>query len=158
MNNIETFKETMRLGMIQNFKNDGFLVPLMFFYINGKANVMEIPGQLFNSPSGKEILSNLIKGICIQHKALAAGIIMEAYGAKVDEDSEIAPELISGEIKISELECKQDIIVMLFSTPAGDELISYCVDVDNKSVGEDFSEGAEGMRGMFSNFFAWNKN
>jgi hypothetical protein len=66
---------------------------------------------------------------------------------------------MSGNVKVSELKESQDIILMIFSTPANEEMISYVVDCDNKTVGEQLTEGeAEGVGGTFSHFFNWNKN
>jgi hypothetical protein len=84
---------------------------------------------------------------------------MEAYGAKIDENSPNKDKITSGEIRVSELQEKQDIIVMQFSTPESEELIVYEVDCENKKVGSLFGDKEmKGLEGLFSNFFTWNKN
>ena len=83
---------------------------------------------------------------------------MEANAAKIDANTELAKLVTNGDIRVSELKEKLDIIVLIFSTPEGEEIITYVVDCKNKVVGEPFSEGATNLGGKFSGFFSWNKN
>lgn len=158
-NNLIEFKEILRQGMITNFERDGYLTPIVFFFKNGAPVIEMIPPELLANSMGKEILALMLKKTCQEPNVLAAGIIMEAYGAKIDENNPNKDSIASGEIRVSELDEKQDIIVMLFSTPESEELIIYEVDCENKKVGSLFNdEEMNKFDGLFSNFFTWNKN
>lgn len=155
------FKEILREGMIKNFETSGDLTPIMFFYKGGQPVITEIPNAFLMTPGGKVALANIIKKVCTEPDTMMAGIIIEAYGAKlsVEEDSDLTDAVINGEKRVSELNEKQDIIVMISSTPEGEEMISYIVDPETKTVGEEFSGiGAAQIAGTFSHFFSWNKN
>lgn len=158
-NNLIEFKEILRQGMITNFERDGYLTPIVFFFKNGAPVIEMIPPELLANSMGKEILALMLKKTCQEPNVLAAGIIIEAYGAKIDENNPNKDSIASGEIRVSELDEKQDIIVMLFSTPESEELIIYEVDCENKKVGSLFNdEEMNKFDGLFSNFFTWNKN
>ena len=59
---------------------------------------------------------------------------------------------------MSELDNRQDIIMMIFSTQEGEEFISYVVNPETKTIESEFSkEAATQLGGTFSNFFSWNK-
>jgi len=152
------FRECLREGMIENFEKDGCLVPIFFFYKDGIPVIGEIPGELLDSPEGKNMLAGVIRNVCQQPNVLAAGLIIEASGAKMDDDSDLAKLVKNGDVRISELKESQDIIIMVFSTPETEEFIAYCVDTDKKTVGEKFAEQTDKFNGIFSNFFTWNKN
>lgn len=159
VNNLTEFKEVLRQGMITNFERDGYLTPILFFFKNGAPVIGMIPPELLANSMGKEVLASMIKENCQEPNVLAAGIIMEAYGAKIDENNPDRDKIASGEIRVSELNDKKDIIVMIFSTPESEELIVYEVDCENKLMCDRF--GDEDMKqfdGLFSNFFYWNKN
>jgi hypothetical protein len=159
--NISEFKEILRQGMIKEFNMKGSLSPIMFFYKGGQPIITEIPNTFLINSTGKVALANIITKICGEPDTLMAGIIIEAYGAKIsiEEDSEEAKAVLSGEKKVRDIEGRQDIIVMISSTPAGEEIISYIVDPEAKAVGEEFSgEGADQIAGTFTHFFNWNKN
>lgn len=158
---IEDFKKVLHHGMIKSFEADGCLAPIVFFYKDDKPIISEIPNDLLNSSEGKIILADMIKTACLNPTTRVAGIIIEAYGVKLDEkqDSDINESIKRGEIRVSELDEKQDIIIMIFSTPNSEEFISYCVDPKTKTVGEEFiGESADVMAGTFSKFFNWSKN
>jgi len=156
---LNTFKESMRKSMIMAFERDGYLTPLMFFYKGNFPMIGQIPFELLENPDGKDILAGIIRNVCQEPDVFAAGIIMEANGAKVDVDTENAEKLISGELSIADYENKQDLIVMVFSTPEDEEMFAYEVNCENKTVGELFSgEALKHFSGTFSNFFCWNKN
>jgi len=160
-NNIIKFKEVLRQGMIENFKRDGSLTPILFVYKDGEPDIMMIPPELFSTQNGKEVLAQVMKNICHQPNVLALGLITEAYGAKLDAelDSINQAKIESGEIKVSELDNKVDIILMIFSTPEKEEMIAYEVDCENKVIGDLFGdEEMTQFEGMFANFFDWNKN
>lgn len=157
---LNDLKEVLRLGMIENFKQCGYLAPIFFFYENGEPVITMIPNELLENSGGKQILAALIRKICKKPTVLAAGIIIEANAAKLDnDDSELTKKVMNGELKVSELEQSQDIILMIFSTPSKEEMISYVVDCEAKTVGESLSEGElDGIGGTFSHFFNWNIN
>jgi hypothetical protein len=156
---LNDFKETLRQGMIQNFENCGYLTPILFFYIEGRPLISVIPPEVLSTREGKTELATIIRNFCQKNPVLAAGIIIEADAAKIYPDDKEGIKALNSEIKVRDLEQKVDIIVMIFSTPEGDEMISYEVDYNTKKVGEPFGEGkAERLGGIFANFFTWNKN
>jgi len=155
---VEDFKEVMRKGMVDNFKHHGFLTPVVFFYTKETPYISEIPHEMLGSTAGKVAIAGNIKERYKKANILSCGIIIEAYAAKVDADSETAKKVIDGVVRVSELDEKQDVIIMIFSTPEKDESITYLVDCENKTVGEEFLEGADRMEGIFGNFFELRKS
>lgn len=158
---VEEFKDVLHKGMIKNFENDGYITPVVFFFKGDQPMISTIPSELLNTPEGKLVLADIIKTACLNPETSVAGIIIEAYGAKIneDDDSEKAKSLLKGEIRVSELDEKQDIIIMIFSTIEGEETISYIVDPKTKTITEPFqSEGADQIAGTFSDFFKWKGN
>jgi len=156
---IESLKKTLHDGMIKNFEKDGFLTPVLFFIKNEEPSITIIPNDLLSTPNGKQILAKVIKQICAQPNVFCAGIIIEGYGARLNVDSEMSKLVKNGNIKVSELKENLDIILMIISTPEGDDVISYQVDCENKTVGDRFiEEGKNSFAGTFSNFFEWTQN
>ena len=154
---IDEFKEIMRTGMIKNFQSSGFLTPIMFFLRGNEGVVSQIPKELLENSEGKTKLADLIKSICKQPDVIAGGIIIEAYAKSVNQNNEMSKLLLNGDMRVSECKEKDDIIMMVFSTPEKEEAIAYYVDCENKTIGKEFpSDGSFG--GTFSNFFDWNKN
>jgi hypothetical protein len=160
-NMVDLFKEVMRVGMIANFENDGSLDPIIFFLKAGKPVIIRIPDFMFSSQKAKAMISNAIRLLTHQPDVTVAGIITEAWGVKLnsDNENELVESLKRGEKQVRDLEEKQDIIIMVFSTPEKEELIGYKVDCENKKVCEEFTESeANSCGGLFSNFFSWNRN
>lgn len=158
-NLVNEFKEIMRKSMIENFENDGALTPVIFFIKDNQPIISQIPYEFLESQEGKYLISQVIKNICSQPNVLAVGMIIEAYGAITNPDDKISKDIISGEIKVSDLDDKQDIIVMIYSTPEKEEIIAYVVDEENKKVLDRFGEtDANSLSGLFSGFFNWSKN
>ena len=160
---VQEFKEMMRKGMIENYETDGEITPILFFLKDGKPHFVMIPPELFASPEGKYTIAQIIKNICVQPNVIAAGMIIEAFGAVIDNTHENAEDIISGNKKISEIDERKDIIAMVFSTPESEELIAYEVNEVTKEVGEQFGKNEDGttnggLSGLFSGFFNWNKN
>lgn len=156
---IEEFKEVLHQGMKKNFELAGYLTPIMFFLKGDEPTLSEIPNEYIASPAGKLALGEIIRRVCQEPDVEMAGLIIEAYGAKLDKNEEDAEAVLSGKKKISDLDDKEDIIIMIISTPEGDEAISYIVDPATKTVGEEFmGEGLDSMKGTFSNFFNWEDN
>jgi hypothetical protein len=158
---IEQFKEHMHQSMLMNFKKNGFLVPVIFFLFCGRSIIEKIPQNLLSSPEGKDHLANAIKHMCEDPRVTAAGIIIEANAAKIKADNELINSIFNGDVKVSELKEKKDIIIMVFSTFEGEEMISYVVDSSNKIIVEPFNDNDDNKGsygGRFSNFFSWNKN
>lgn len=158
---IKEFKEVLRKGMIDAFSTDGRLTPIMFFYKGGQPIITEIPNTFLANSQGKIALANIMKKLCAESDTVMAGLIIEAYGAKLDGENitEETKAVLNGEKRVKDIEGRQDIIIMISSTPEGEEMISYVVDPDTKTVGEEFSgEGADQVSGTFSHFFNWNKN
>ena len=158
---ISEFKEVLRQGMIKNFQMAGYLTPIMFFYKAGQPIITEIPDTFLVNSIGKVQLANIIKKICGEPDTLMAGMIIEAYGAKLDGENatEETEAVLSGEKRVKDIEGRQDIIIMISSTPEGEETISYVVDPETKTVGEEFAgAGADQVAGTFSHFFNWKRN
>ena len=157
----DQIRDFMRGAMIENFERDGYLAPVTFFYTGDDIIISEIPNELLATQKGKSIIAATIKMVCSKPETLAAGMIIEAFGAKLDIeiDSQDSQDIISGKKKVSDLEKKQDIIVMIFSTPEKEELITYFVDPEAKKVGEQFGAGEAGsVAGTFSDFFSQKKD
>ena len=157
---ISEFKEVLRQGMIKNFQMAGYLTPIMFFYKAGQPIITEIPDTFLVNSIGKVQLANIIKKICGEPDTLMAGMIIEAYGAKLDGENatEETEAVLSGEKRVKDIEGRQDIIIMISSTPEGEETISYVVDPETKTVGEEFAgAGADQVAGTCSHFFNWKR-
>lgn len=155
---IEKYKEVMKKGMIDNFERDGNIVPVIFFIENFNLNIAEIPNYLLSTENGKDMLSVLIRNKCANPNIQAAGMIIEAWGAKIDVDSDAARALENSEINVSDLDEKVDIIILIFSTPTKSDIIAYSVDSENKKILDEFGNGIESISGRFSNFFKWTQN
>jgi len=157
--NLDQIRDTMCGAMITNFEKDGYLAPIVFFHKGDDILISEIPNELLSTQEGKSMIADIIKMVCSSPETTAAGMIIEAYGAKLDKDNTNAEDVMSGKKRVSDLEEKQDIIIMIFSTPEKEELISYVVDPEAKKVGEEFSpDECDKMAGTFSGFFSWKKS
>lgn len=160
-NEVDNFKEVMKNGMLLNFKDDGFLTPVLFFLVhNMHPQLKMIPNEFLSTKEGKQLLADKIKNICSEPDVIAAGIIIEASGIKIDLNSpkDLFNKINSGEVKVSDLKEREDYILMIFSTPEKDEKFSYVVDVENKKIIEEMGSDNMGLiAGTFSNFFQWNK-
>ena len=161
-------KDSIHHGMLENFKKDGYLTPIAFFLhktpIDGSPFEMREPlpviipiGEYFQELNWKQSLSYGMHKMCENPLIIAAGLVMEGSGAKFHVDDELGKLVESGAVKLSELKKKQDIILMMFSTPIEEELFIYNVDVKNKTVGERFPE-SHNFNGLWTNLFGWNKN
>lgn len=155
---LNDFKKVLHEGMLENFKKDGYLAPTLFFFKDDQPSIALIPQELLSSVEGKNKLADIIRKICKEPTVLAAGIIIEAHSTKVLPNTEMEKLLMNGTVRVSELKEKQDIILMHFSTPVGEEMISYVVDYKNKSIGESMNYDGMGAVGIFSGFFNWNRN
>ena len=153
--NLMRIKEVLHQGMIQNFKKDGELAPIMFFVDGGIPIFRLIPPKLLADVTGKEILAKNLKNIAKKASVTAVGIIMEAYGTKVSNNSEMAKLLLNGGLRVGELKEKQDLIVLIFSTVEGEEVVMYEVDPQTKSIGRLYldKEAGKNSDGIFSHFF-----
>ena len=154
---IQWFKEAMHLSMIANYKRDGHLAPVFITFTTEKILITPIPRDLLK-PENKQALAASIKNVCKNPLILASVVIIEAYGAQVDPKSEVINQIMKGEIDMSDIDDKKDIIIMIFSSPEEEEFIAYYVDDKTKSVGERFCEEGDNFEGLFSHLFAWNKN
>lgn len=159
-NNIEVFKDTMLKGMLSNFEKDGYLAPMIFFYIDGEPIVSQVPHELLSTKEGKEKLALIIKSRCSQPNVLAGGIIFEADCVRIkEEEANTIEGIINGDIELSSLEGSKDTIVMMFSSPEKEELFTYPVDIENKKIkGKLTGEDVQTMGGLFTNLFQWIKN
>src|ERR1035437_6414434 len=135
---INEFKEIMKNGMIKNFQSSGFLVPIMFFMRGNQAVISEIPKEFLKDSEGKTMLSDFIKNICKQPDIIAGGIIMEAYAKVVNKNDEMSKLLLNCSIRVSELKEKDDIIMMIFSTPEKEEAIADHVRIKVKTNSNSF--------------------
>lgn len=158
-NKFELIKKVMIDGMVRNFKNDGFLSPLIFFSVGTQLELSNVPQELLSDDLGKSILGGVIRTKCCEPDTTVAGMIFEAYGKKLyEEDNELKDSLLNGEVRVSELDEKQDLIVMIISSPEKQEVITFNVDPETKTVDEllDGNE-TDGLGGTFSEFFNWEK-
>lgn len=119
--------------------------------------IIPIHKNLLIDYEAKSRLSLAMHKMCENPLILAAGLVLEANCAKFSENDELGKLVASGAIRVSELKDKNDIILMMFSTPVSEELFIYDVDIKNKTIGERYPE-TSGFTGLFANFFGWNKN
>jgi hypothetical protein len=126
---------------------------------DGKPAFGLIPQELL-TPENKIQFAEQIKDMISQNSTvIAAGLILEAYGAQIHKDSELGKLVLNGDIDMPQINDKKDIIIMSFSTPKEEEFFAYLVDDKTKTVGEKFGEGeCKNYEGIFSNLFTWNKN
>lgn len=130
---LNDFKEILKQIMIENFQRDGHLTPLLFLYKNDEPVIHQIPEELLSSKSKKELLANMIRTLCQEPTVLAAGIMIEAKK-------------------------KQDIILMVFSTPEGEEIFTYPINRENRIIGEPLDAETKKNDSIFFGFFSGNKN
>lgn len=155
---IERVKDVFTKGMIQNFEQDGYLAPIAFFIKGDTPHIIPIQSDMINSVEGKIELSNIMKKICSEPTVLVAGIVSEAYSAKI-MDSSMVGIIERSDIRVHDLDNKEDIILLLISSPEGDDIVAYVVDIENKRVCERFDKvGLNQFGGLFSGFFNWNRN
>jgi len=153
----EEFKESLRLGMIDNFKRDGHLAPVLFILKSGNPDVVVIPRHMLENKEAKSHLAQTIKRIAEIDDVEAIGIILEAY-ARSGKNDEMSKLLLNGNLTLSEIKDKDDAIVMIFSTPEEEEMIGYSVDIAKKAVLGRFPQ-MKGLDagGLFGNFFELRK-
>ena len=144
-------------SMIENYKRDGHLLPVFITFTTEKILITPIPRDQLK-PENKQALADTIKNTCKNPLILASVVILEAYGAQAKPDSKILDQIIKGEIDMSDIKDKHDIIIMLFSSPEEEEFLAYYVEDKTKTVGERFCEDGTHFEGIFSHLFGWNKN
>lgn len=154
---ITKLEDTMHQGMIENFKEHGYLTPVLFYLLNNESYVEQIPMVAFKNKTTKQALSNYIKKLCLIPGMEAIGIIMEAYGASATTNDPIMKEYENGKKEIKDFPSATDVIMMILSTPENEKEHVYNVDVKNKKILEKYPK-AEGRSGIFSNFFYWKNN
>ncbi|MFA5207553.1 MAG: hypothetical protein WC428_02735 [Candidatus Paceibacterota bacterium] len=154
---IQWFKKMSHDSMLLNYKKDGYLAPVFITFSNEKILITPIPRDQLK-PENKQMLAATIKNTCKNPLILASVIIIEAYGAQIDPKNKVINQIMNGEINMSDIENKNDIIVMIFSSPEEDDLIAYYVDDKTKTIGKRFCEEVKNFDGMFSHLFGWNKN
>jgi hypothetical protein len=156
---LEQFKKSLHNAMLENFKKDGYLAPMLFFFQDNQPLMAIIPKEMLSSVEGKHKLSDFIRNKCLEPNVLATGIIIEAHSAKMDVDKEEAEKVFNGEMRVSQMKNAQDIILLSFSTPEKEEMFAYYVDYKTKTIGECLADGdMGGTQGIFSDFYKWNKN
>lgn len=153
---LNKFKESLKKSMIQNFKNDGYLAPVLFFMYNNNPVMSIIPENLFNSDEGKNEISSTLHLISQKPTVSAVGMIYEAYMTKQEKDNELIKLLENGSLRVSELKEKQDVLILLFSTFESETMIMVEVNSETKEIGEITENNTGG--GRFSGFFNINKN
>jgi hypothetical protein len=158
MTKIEEFIEVMRLGMISNFKTDGFLTPMFFYLQNNQPYLVGLASNFFDSPEGKLELIEFISKTCMKPGVVMSGLISEADIKTIPESDKDFDKYMSGELKISDQVDKNDIIVLIVSTPEKTYSITYPVDKENKKVFDEITSDGEIVSGLFSDFFSWTKN
>lgn len=156
MIDLNEFKESLKGSMIQNYKNDGYLTPVIFYLDEGKFIISKIPEILFNSDEGKNEVSSLLHLISQKPTVTVVGMIYEAYMTKQEKDNELIKLLENGSLRVSELKEKQDVLILLFSTFESETMIMVEVNSETKEIGEITENNTGG--GRFSGFFNINKN
>jgi len=161
MDIIEGFKKVMHDGMLKNFEVDGQLQPLVFFFYKKEDGYEPVfaplEGNLMGDRAYKKAIALALSKVCANPNVMAAGVITEAYGARIDVNNGVVKQLLDGKISVSELDEKDDLVILFFSTPVSEEVIVYIVDVKNKSIGEKYPKPSNFI-GIFSGLFGWKKN
>jgi hypothetical protein len=141
--------------MFDNFKEHGYLAPIMFFMINGAPKIGLIPRELLINYETKKQLRSIITDICKDKAVTCAGIIIEAYARQFKNDDPLVSLVMDGTLRVSELAVKNDIILMVFSTPETEYQCAYIVDVKNKTIDNALADGElESVGGVFGHFFS----
>ncbi len=154
---IEILKISLRCGIKENFENDGKILPVIFFLVNNHPVITPIPEEFLNDER-KPDLTYIIKEMCTNSRISCAGIIIEAWMHIGNIDSEMSKLLMSGNLQVRDIKEKEDIVVLLFSTPEKEECIIFHVNPKEKKVIKEDS-AIENAGGVFSNFFELrNKN
>jgi len=156
VNTINELKKHMVDTMLSNFKKFGNLAPILFFMVKNELNVGLIPSEMLSTHENKEALALAIKRMCKNNAIQCVGIIMEAWAKNIGDD-ELSKLLINGNMRVSECKEKQEIILMIFSTPDKEEFISYIVEPKTKCVLHLYHSGENTNGGTFSNFFELRK-
>lgn len=151
------FKDMIYGGMKAAFERDGQIRPMGFFLIAGNPVIVEIPMDFMENYQSKSILANGLKKMCQMPGVEAGAFVTEAYVTMVDENTENAEAIKNGDIRVSDLENKNDIIMMVFSTPIEEVMIGHFVNPEEKTIGEKLDSGGV-FKGMFSGFFKWCEN
>jgi hypothetical protein len=150
----ENVRNNMLATMLQNYERDGYLAPILFFIGDDDLHIALIPNDALSCREEKEHLCSAIKMLCANTSIECMGIIFEAFAKKIGKDDSIAELIMDGTLRISQLNEKQDIIIMIFSTPEKEEFISYLVDPKTKTVLGEYTNGSSFQNeGIFSNFF-----
>jgi hypothetical protein len=155
--NIEAFKESITKTMIQNFKDDGFLVPAIVALSIDAVVPAVVPEDLLSDEEGKAIIIGAMKRIAQVPGVKAVAFIFEAYGLMAVIGSEEDQQQAEGK-SLQDIKGSRDIIVCVLSTPERDEIVSYFVDPKQKLISEPFIIGDTKMAGSFSKFSAYTRN
>ena len=87
-NQLDKFKIALKNAMLENFKQDGYLAPMLFFNQDDQPIMEVIPKEFLINVEGKKKLAEFIKGKCCEPNVLAAGMIIEAHGAVLEDDTD----------------------------------------------------------------------
>lgn len=146
-------KGIMLKGMFENFKMDGSVSPVFFFFKDNEPCVGLIPPEFMSSHEGKVMFSQLLREISNDPRVTVVGLIYEAYMACTERGSQLGELLDSGNLRVADLKTKQDVIVMHFATPERQEAFIFPVDIKNRTIGERFDIADGVAEGLFANLF-----
>lgn len=147
--------------MKANFEKDGFLDPVMFAVTLEAFHFAAIPPELLQNQQSKSLLKKILESKTKEPGVIAVGVILEAWGCMLEKEKDSGLlKLIQNEtLNVRDLKYRENIILMIFSTPEKDELCAFCVDAENKKVLGSYIPDGEMMNGgLFSNFFAYTRN
>lgn len=148
---IEDMKNVLIEGMRQNFEKDGFLAPVWFTLLPSGLNITPIPIKFFDNDSNKDALMVAIRKWCEVPEVKAVGLIHEAFAVTLKDDSEMLPLLQNGNLRVSDLRQRKDMIFLVVSTPEEEEFIAFYVDPISKRILESLPPTP--AKGRFSDFF-----
>jgi hypothetical protein len=154
---IESLKEYFVATMQDNFKKDGRLQPIFFYKIENNVKIVMIPGEVFANDEGKDDLMRTVRMCCANPKVECAGLIQEAWAKTVEPKSELTPLLMNGNLHVKDLKEKDGIIFMIFATPEKEEMISFYVNPEERTIGKKIGSDGAKTEGTFSNFFKLRK-
>ena len=146
---IYRLKECMVEGMISNFKTDGELVPVLFFLEENQPSITQIPDEYVTTAAGMATLIDLINKMCKKPSISAVGFLYMASMVRIQKGSLSELLIRTGKLRVTDLNTKQDVIILHFATPTHQEDFIFPVDTKNKTVGERYATLDNGTELIF---------
>lgn len=150
-------------GMKMNFLLEGSLVPLIFVFSENKFAAMPIPLELFDDENGKNKIRNQLIFLAKAPGVEFISVVFEASGMALVKGS-LTEKLVNSYFqnggRLQDYSEKVDLICCSYSSGTENKLIGYQVDVEKKTIGDQWlPDEAIVMGGRFAHLFPfqnWN--